>query len=297
MSFLRRQLVTAALTANAIRPIPGFRAGIPAFAAGWLTSELAPHLFALTAADTAVHLTPKRRSRAGLLLAAANLAGQAFLLDQARRVQKDAEDALVEGLGYDYIEQLDAKPTPAELATPWRRLVNPFRMRSLDVIVEKDIAYAPEHGKRGLLDIYRPASGDRRERPRAAPGARRRLDDRQQGPAGHPADAAPRRQGLGLRRDQLPARAARPVPRPDHRREAGHRLGAREHRGVRRRPGLHRDHRRVRRRPPRRARGGDRRTTRRTSPASRTPTPASRSPYPTTASTTSPARPGCAAPS
>jgi acetyl esterase/lipase len=160
MGFLRRQLVTAALTANAIRPVPGFRAGIPAFAAGWLTSELAPHLMTLTAADTTAHVVRRgRRSRAGLLLAAANLAGQVFLLDQARRVQKDAEDALVEGLGYDYLEQLDAKPTPAELATPWRRLVNPFRMRNVDVVVDKDVPYAPEHGRRGLLDIYRPAAG------------------------------------------------------------------------------------------------------------------------------------------
>jgi acetyl esterase/lipase len=160
MSFVRRQLLTAALTANAIRPVPGFRAGIPAFVAGWLTTELAPHLLALTTADAVAHLGPRRRrSRAGLALAAGSIAGQVFLLDQARRVQKNAEDALVEGLGYDYLEQLDAKPTPAELATPWRRLVNPFRMRDLAVTVEKDVPYAPEHGKRGLLDIYRPADG------------------------------------------------------------------------------------------------------------------------------------------
>lgn len=160
MGFLRRQLVTAALTANAIRPVPGFRAGIPAFFAGWLTSELAQHLMVLTATDTAAHAVRRgRRSRAGLAVAAANLAGQAILLDQARRVQKDAEDALVEGLGYDYIEQLDAKPTPAELATPWRRLANPFRMRNAEVVVDKNVPYAPEHGKRGLLDVYRPAAG------------------------------------------------------------------------------------------------------------------------------------------
>ena len=158
MGFLRRQVVTAALTANAIRPVPGFRLGIPAFVAGWLTSELVQHLFTLTAADTAAHVVRRHRprSRVGLLLAAGNLAGQAFLLDQARRVRKDAEDALVEGLGYDYLEQLDAKPTPAEVATPWRSLVNPFRMRPLGVVVDRDIAYAPEHGKRGLLDVYRP---------------------------------------------------------------------------------------------------------------------------------------------
>ena len=155
MGFLRRQLVTAALTANAIRPAPGYRASIPSFFAGWLTTELTPHLMALTAADAAAHVV-RRRPRRGLGLA---LAGQAYLVDQARRAGTKVEEALVEGIGVDYVEQLDAKPTPAELATPWRRLVNPFRMRNVDVVVDKDVAYAPEHGKRGLLDIYRPAAG------------------------------------------------------------------------------------------------------------------------------------------
>ena len=62
MSFLRRQLLTAALTANAIRPVPGFRAGIPSFFAGWLTGELAPHLLALTAADTAAQRAVRARA-------------------------------------------------------------------------------------------------------------------------------------------------------------------------------------------------------------------------------------------
>ncbi|KQW53073.1 alpha/beta hydrolase [Nocardioides sp. Root1257] len=165
MGFLRRQLVTAALTVNAIRPVPGYQASIPSFFAGWLTTELAPHLMALTAADTAVHVSRRTaerrrpRRRLGLALAGLNLAGQAFLVDQARRSSAKVEAALVEGLGVDYVEQLDAKPTPAELATPWRRLVNPFRMRNVDVVVDKNVAYAPEHGKRGLLDVYRPAAG------------------------------------------------------------------------------------------------------------------------------------------
>ena len=160
MAFLRRQLVTAALTANAIRPVPGFRAGIPAFAAGWLTSELAPHLFALTAADTAAHLTPKP-AQPGRTAAGRGQPGRAGVPARPgpAGADQDAEDALVEGLGYDYLEQLDAKPTPAELATPWRRLVNPFRMRALDVRRREEHPYAPEHGKRGLLDIYRPAAG------------------------------------------------------------------------------------------------------------------------------------------
>jgi acetyl esterase/lipase len=159
MGFLRRQLVTAALTVNAIRPVPGYRASIPSFVAGWLTTELGPHLMAVTAADTAAHVVRRRGRGLGLALAGLNLAGQAFLVDQARRAGTKVEDALVEGIGVDYVEQLDAKPTPAELATPWRRLVNPFRMRNVEVVVDRDVAYAPEHGKRGLLDVYRPAAG------------------------------------------------------------------------------------------------------------------------------------------
>lgn len=77
--------MVAALTANAVRPLPGFRAGIPVFVAGWLTSELAPHLLAVTAADAAAHATGPRRDRAGLALAAVSMAGLGFLVDQARR--------------------------------------------------------------------------------------------------------------------------------------------------------------------------------------------------------------------
>jgi len=63
MGFLRRQLVTAALTVNAIRPAPGYRASIPSFFGGWLTTELAPHVMALTAADTAAHVVRRRPRR------------------------------------------------------------------------------------------------------------------------------------------------------------------------------------------------------------------------------------------
>ena len=157
MSFLRRQVITAALTANAIRPVKRFELGIPSFAAGWLTSELAPHLLALTAADAAVHSSGRRRDRAGLLLAGASAAGLAYLIKQSRDVQDAAEASLVEGLGVDYLEQLDAKPTPADLAVPWRKLVYPFRMREPRVRVEKDVPYNEAHGKRGQLDIYLPA--------------------------------------------------------------------------------------------------------------------------------------------
>ncbi len=166
MGFVRRQAITAALTANAIRPLPGFRAGIPAFFAGWLTGELAPHLLGLTAADALAHSRGTRRDVRGLALAGLSSAGLAYLVAQSRKAVGDAEDALVEGLGVDYVEQLDAKPTPADLATPWRRIANPFAFRRAarraGVEVHRDIPYAP-YGRRGLLDVYTsevtPASG------------------------------------------------------------------------------------------------------------------------------------------
>jgi acetyl esterase/lipase len=158
--YLRRQLVTAALTANAIRPVPGFRAGIPSFFAGWLAGELAPHLLAATLADGAIHTAHRRpRHRSALLLGAANAAGLAYLIAESRKVRHQVEEALVEGLGVGYVEQLDREPTPAELAVPWRKLVNPFRMKELGVRVLKDIPYS-EAGRRGLLDVYLPAEGE-----------------------------------------------------------------------------------------------------------------------------------------
>jgi acetyl esterase/lipase len=156
MGFLRRQVITAALTANAVRPLPGLRAGVPSFFAGWLTSELAPHLLALTAADAVTHTPNRRRDPAGLVLAGASAAGLAFLIKQARDVQTQAEESLAEGLGVDYLDQLETKPAPGDLATPWRKLLNPFRMREPRVRVEKNIAYNG-HGRRGVLDIYLPA--------------------------------------------------------------------------------------------------------------------------------------------
>jgi acetyl esterase/lipase len=158
MGFLRRQVVTAALTANALRPLPGYEAAIPSFFAGWLTTELAPHLLAATAADATAHSTRGRRDWRGLALAGASAAGLALMIRQSRQVQQVAEDALTDALGLDYSDALDALPTPAELATPWRKLVYPFRMKDEAVHVERNIAYN-DHGRRGRLDVYTPAGG------------------------------------------------------------------------------------------------------------------------------------------
>ena len=252
-SFRTRALVYAALTANAIRPLPGFRAGVPSFFAGWITGEMAPHWLAVTTADAATHLTGKRRDPVALAIAGATAAGLGYLIHLARRDRQTAEAALTEALGADYGEQLDALPTPAEVRDAVAVAGQP--VPDVPQAAGPDPGRAEHRVRRGRppqQPRHLPARGARRERPSAAPGARRRVDHRPEGGAGHPADAAPGRQGLGLRRDQLPALAPGPVARPGRRREEGDPLDPPAHRGVRRRPRLHRHHRRLGRRPPHR---------------------------------------------
>ena len=160
VSFLSRQSVIAALTANALRPPRGQRAGVPSFAAGWLFGETAPQMLALTALDAATHLTKGRRAglraKVGLALAGASALGLAHMVRQSRRAADVLDDALVEGLGVDYVEQLDAAPDPADLATPWRSLARPFDFQDDAVRVIRNLPYS-EAGRRGHLDIYLPA--------------------------------------------------------------------------------------------------------------------------------------------
>jgi acetyl esterase/lipase len=163
VSFLRRRLVTAALTGNALRPpVRGLRGGLWSFAFGWPTSELAPQILALTVADTAAHLVrgQDRRSRLGLLLAAGTTAGLVHMVRESRRVQVLAEQSLVDSLGEEYADRPGERPTEVDLRTPWRKLLNPFSRHDPLVRVDRNVPYAPDHGKRGLLDVYRPVDRD-----------------------------------------------------------------------------------------------------------------------------------------
>ena len=157
--FLLRQAVTAALTANAVRPVPGFRVAIPSMAAGWLTSELAPHLLALTTADAVREATRARPDRRALALAGGSAVALAAMVTQSMRAKEHVERALVAALGADDREHLPAADTDVDLGAPLRQLAMPFRMVDDEVEVLKDIAYDAEHGKRGLLDVYRPRDG------------------------------------------------------------------------------------------------------------------------------------------
>ena len=162
MAYLRRQLVTTALTANALRPVGGRYATIPAFFAGWLVSELAPQLLVASAADTLAELAVRRDSgrsvrgdRLALALAAASTAGLGYLIVNANRAASHVETTLRDGLGEDYLDDLEETPDVEDLKTRFREVARPFKMAKPDVEVIRDINYT-EGGKRARLDIYRP---------------------------------------------------------------------------------------------------------------------------------------------
>ena len=123
MGYARRQLVTAALAANALRPLLGRHAALPRVVAGWLTGELAPHLLALTALDTGHELARGRRRTRDLAVGALAAAGLAALVHRAY------------GVG------------------------GPFRMQRREVERIADIGYTAG-GRRARLDIYRPRGGE-----------------------------------------------------------------------------------------------------------------------------------------
>jgi acetyl esterase/lipase len=159
MPYRRRQLVAAALTANALRPLGGRYASIPAFFAGWLASELAPQLLAASMADTTAELTLRRHrtghpSRSGLALAAVTTAGLGYLIVNANRSATHVESTLRDGLGDDYLDQLEEPPSTDDLKLRVRELARPFKMAQPDVEVIRDINYTAG-GKRARLDIYR----------------------------------------------------------------------------------------------------------------------------------------------
>ena len=157
--FLRRQLVQLGMTANALRPIPGGPASVPAFFSGWLTGELAPHLAALTAIDTAMHARRRgvrtRSDALGLLAAGANLAAYTALIARGRRAAGEIEDALVEALGADYRTAILRDPLPDDVSAPLSSLALPFRMRDVRVTRTSGIPYAPG-GRRFHMDVVHP---------------------------------------------------------------------------------------------------------------------------------------------
>ncbi len=148
VSYRFRQLAVLGLTANALRPIPGMPASVPAFFAGWLTSELAPQLLAATLVDSAVHVVRHgRRDGVALAASAFSVAGLAAVISAGRGAAAEVEDALAGTLGpYSSLESAIDR-------VPWRTVAYPFRMRHADVVKVRNLDYALG-GKRFRMDIF-----------------------------------------------------------------------------------------------------------------------------------------------
>ena len=116
--------------------------------------ELAPQLLALTAADTPSTSPAGSGAASACCSLAASAAGLTHLVRQSRQVQVLAEQSLVDSLGEEYVERPGERPArstwrpPAEAAEPLRRRTRGPRRQEPSL---------RDAGKRGLLDIYRPA--------------------------------------------------------------------------------------------------------------------------------------------
>src|SRR5690349_13075035 len=128
-------------------------------AAGWLTSELAPHPLALTAGDALREGRRARPDRTALVLAGGTALALGAMVAQSSRAQSHVDAALDEVFG-----DVPDDTGDFDLSTPLRQLVWPFRLVDDEIEVTKDVAYDAAHGKRGLLDVYR-----RRDAPADAP--------------------------------------------------------------------------------------------------------------------------------
>ncbi|HEV2781738.1 MAG TPA: alpha/beta hydrolase [Actinophytocola sp.] len=154
---LARRVAQLGLTANALRPARGVWSSIPAFFAGWLTAELAPQLLVAQSAGAIAQLARgrvrTRDERLALAMSGLSIAGLGALIASGRSARKEVEHALRETLGEDYASGLERLPEPADLATPWRDLIVPFRMRNPEVVRLRNLPYAPG-GRRFHLDVY-----------------------------------------------------------------------------------------------------------------------------------------------
>ena len=163
--FLAVTLVGAWFTFNAYLPVRARGTLIGgSFFAGWLTSELSIHHFAwqlaATVAFVAFGALDAWPGWLGLFITLASWAGLYGLARVAASAAPEIERALQRGLGDEYRSEIpaDVWPILEQPLRSGRRLV-PFYLLDPDVKRIGGIAYAPEHGFRGELDVYVPKGG------------------------------------------------------------------------------------------------------------------------------------------
>ena len=164
--FLAVSILGALFTLNAY--MPQRRTGplaIPSFLLGWLTSELPVHHIAWQALLTVLFIwSGALDSGAGWLglgITLVSWAALAALVPLARQSSNIFEASLSTGLGSDYRDEIapDWRERIERAAPPPGLTLNPFSIARRDVEVVRDIAYAPDGGKRNWLDIYKPVGG------------------------------------------------------------------------------------------------------------------------------------------
>jgi len=151
--FLAVSLLGAAATLSAL--MPGRRLGpfvVPYFFWAWLTGELALHHIAWQAAATLVFIGLGALAAwpgwLGLGITALSFVGLVRLHDRGDATRVALEGAL-----------RDAGIPAALPRIPKRHYARPFRMRHAEVERIPNLAYG-EHGRRNLLDVYRPRRAD-----------------------------------------------------------------------------------------------------------------------------------------
>ena len=155
-------LVGAWFTFNAFRPIhQAARRSVVSFFAGWLTTELALHHLAWQALLTAIFVWAGALDawpgRLGLAITLASWTGLAWCYRVARGAEAVVEEALSEGLGASYRDEI--LPEVREKFAPaidWRQILVPLPIWHPEVERVRNVTYAEVDGVALRLDVYRP---------------------------------------------------------------------------------------------------------------------------------------------
>ncbi len=158
--FLAVSLWGAAFTWNAIFPNPrGMRRSMLSFAAGWLTSELALHHVAWQAIATAVFALlgafDSWPGQLGLAITLVSWGGLGFAQFRASQAANIVERALAEAFGAESLDALAPELASRLSGLEWRRVVQPFPIRSALVERTRDVVYGRARGIDLTLDVYR----------------------------------------------------------------------------------------------------------------------------------------------
>jgi acetyl esterase/lipase len=159
-------LLTLALGVNVLLPTRSFAGLVVSFLAEWLVAELAHWtVLVLGAAVVVCSLTGGLDAWPGWVGLAAAVVG-AVLIGIEMVLAARSKPAVAQALA-------DAGLTPPEPEPGrWRRMLLPFLLSDRRVVRIADVRYAPDTGRRHLLDVYRARAGATTAPAAGAPDAR-----------------------------------------------------------------------------------------------------------------------------